>query len=63
MTIWSAYANFEEKEKGSLEKNKFADFVVLEKDLMLVPDSEIWNLKVMQTYINGSLVYKKADFE
>jgi cytosine/adenosine deaminase-related metal-dependent hydrolase len=39
MTIWAAYANFEEKEKGSLEKGKLADFVVLDKDIMTIPVS------------------------
>ena len=34
MTIWAAKANFEENEKGSLEKGKFADFVILDADLM-----------------------------
>lgn len=34
MTIWAAYANFEEKEKGSIEKGKFADFIILDTDLM-----------------------------
>ena len=37
MTIWAAKANFEDDEKGSLEQGKFADFVVLDKNLMTVP--------------------------
>ena len=36
MTIWAAYLNFEEKEKGSIEKNKFADFIVIDRDIMKV---------------------------
>ena len=34
MTIWAAKANFEENEKGSLEEGKFADFVILDADIM-----------------------------
>jgi len=58
MTIWAAKAQFEELEKGSLEVGKYADFVVLDKDLMTMPASEILTLKVLQTFVNGELVYK-----
>lgn len=57
MTIWAAYANFEEKEKGSLEKGKFADFIILEKDIMKCPIQEVLNTKVLSTYINGEKVF------
>lgn len=57
MTIQAAYANFEEKEKGSLEKGKLADFVILNTDLMTCPLKEILNTKVVATYINGDKVY------
>jgi len=59
MTIWAAYANFEEKEKGSLEKHKVADFVILDTDLMKCPEDKILQTQVLQTYIGGKLVYKK----
>jgi predicted amidohydrolase YtcJ len=59
MTIWAAKANFEEKEKGSLEKGKFADFVILDQDLMTVQENNLSKIKVMQTYIGGKNVYKK----
>jgi predicted amidohydrolase YtcJ len=61
MTIWAAYANFEEKEKGSLEIGKYADFVVLKEDLMLAPDSNLWKIKVHQTFINGENVFKQDE--
>lgn len=57
MTIWAAYANFEENEKGSIEKGKFADFIMLDKDIMEVEESDIPNLKVLATYLNGEKVY------
>ncbi len=57
MTIWAAYSNFEEKEKGSLEKGKLADFIILDKDLMKCAEKEILNTKVLATYINGEKVF------
>ncbi len=59
MTIWAAYACFEDNKKGSLEKNKFADFVILEKDILKCKEEEIFKLKVKATYLNGELVYKQ----
>jgi hypothetical protein len=53
MTIWAAYSNFEEAEKGSIEAGKLADFVILDKDIMQVDTSEIPNTKVIQTYVGG----------
>jgi hypothetical protein len=58
MTIWSAYANFEDKERGSIEKGKMADFVVLEEDIMSINLSKIRNTKVLFTYIGGHKVYE-----
>ncbi|WP_026839358.1 amidohydrolase [Gillisia sp. JM1] len=57
MTIWAAYANFEEEEKGSIETGKFADFIILDKNIMEVDENEIPNIKVLQTYVNGEKVY------
>ena len=59
MTIWAAKSNFEENEKGSLEKGKFADFIILDKDLMTIDAKEILNTIVLATYINGEKVYQK----
>jgi len=53
MTIWAAYANFEEQEKGSIESGKFADFIILDKDIMEVPVQDIPNIKVQHTFIDG----------
>jgi len=59
MTIWAAKANFEEKEKGSLEKGKFADFVILDADLMKEAAEKLLSIKVLKTYLNGEKVYEK----
>ncbi len=59
MTIWAAYSNFEEDEKGSIEAGKFADFTVLEKDIMTIPEDEIPNVEVNATFISGEKVYSK----
>lgn len=59
MTIWAAYSNFEENEKGSLEAGKFADFTILNKNLMVIPEEELLGLFVEETYVNGEIVYKK----
>ncbi|MGB5942777.1 MAG: amidohydrolase [Leeuwenhoekiella sp.] len=57
MTIWAAYANFEEEEKGSIEPKKFADFIILEKDLMEIDLDSIPQLKVSETYLGGVKVF------
>ena len=57
MTIWAAKAAFEESEKGSLEKGKSADFIILDNDLMTCNKSKILKTKVLATYINGEKVY------
>jgi predicted amidohydrolase YtcJ len=57
MTIWAAYANFEEHEKGSLEKGKFADFIVLDNNLMHCALPEVLKTQVLATYINGEKVF------
>ena len=53
MTIWAAYSNFEEDEKGSIEVGKFADFIILDKDIMTIPLNEIPNIKVLKTFVDG----------
>jgi hypothetical protein len=59
MTIWSAYAAFSEEETGSLEKGKYADFVITDDDLMTAPEDQLWKIAVMATYVEGVLVYRR----
>jgi predicted amidohydrolase YtcJ len=56
-TIWSAYAAFEEKIKGSIQSGKLADFVVIDKDYMNCGESEIKDIRPLQTVIGGKIVY------
>ena len=57
MTIWAAKANRMEKEVGSLEKGKKADFIILDKDLMKVSADSILKVKVLKTFVNGERVH------
>ncbi|MVN90820.1 amidohydrolase [Mucilaginibacter aquatilis] len=59
MTIWAAKSNFEETEKGSIEVGKYADFVILDKDIMKAKGPDLPNIKVLKTYVNGEKVYEK----
>ncbi len=57
MTIWAAKANFEEHEKGSIEKGKFADIVLLDTDLMNADEKDVLKTKVLMTFLNGEKVF------
>ncbi|MDH3796585.1 MAG: amidohydrolase family protein, partial [Flavobacteriaceae bacterium] len=56
MTIWAAYSNFEEGEKGSIEVGKWADFVILSEDIMTVSEEEIPMLSAEKVYLAGEEV-------
>ncbi len=56
-TLGSAYASFEEDIKGSLQKGKLADIVVLSKDLFTIPEGEILNTEVVYTILGGKIIY------
>jgi len=57
MTIWAAKANRMEKQVGSIEIGKKADFIILDKDLMKIPTDSILQVKVLKTYLNGERVF------
>ncbi len=56
MTIWAAKVAFEENEKGSIETGKFADFIVLDKDIMEIEENKIPFIEILNTYISGNKV-------
>lgn len=58
MTIWAAKASFEENLKGSIEKGKFADFTVLDRDIITSDRQDVPNAKVLRTFVAGEEVYK-----
>jgi predicted amidohydrolase YtcJ len=59
MTIWPAKASFEKNEKGSLEPGKWADFVVLDTDLMSASPQQVLNTKIESTWIAGERVFER----
>ena len=58
ITLWPAYAAFMEQESGSLTAGKYADFVVLDRDIMTVAPEEILGTRTLITILGGKTVYK-----
>jgi predicted amidohydrolase YtcJ len=58
-TINGAYAEFSEKSKGSVEKGKWADLVVLDQNLFEISPEKIPQTRVMMTVLNGSIIFKR----
>jgi predicted amidohydrolase YtcJ len=63
MTIWAAYAGFMEKEVGSLEPGKYADFVILDQDIMQVPAELVLQTRVLATYLGGTPAYERKTIQ
>lgn len=57
-TLGGAYAAFEEREKGTLEVGKLADFVVLSADIMTIPPADILSTRVRMTVVGGEIAYR-----
>lgn len=60
-TIWAAYQHFEEKNKGSIEVGKLADFTVLDQNPLKVDPLQIASIKVLETIKEGHSVYVRSD--
>jgi len=56
-TMNNAFLMFGEKEKGSLEKGKLADFIVVDRDLLTCPVGEVKDARVLTTYLGGKLAH------
>jgi predicted amidohydrolase YtcJ len=56
-TLDAAFAEHQEKTLGSLEPGKWADFILIDRDLFNIPPAEIWKIKVEQTWLAGTRVY------
>jgi predicted amidohydrolase YtcJ len=61
LSLLPAYAAFQEKERGSIEPGKLADFTILSNDIMTVPEAEILRTHVLMTLIGGEVVYAAPD--
>ena len=60
-TLWPAYAAFEEKDKGSIEPGKLADFTVLSQDIMKIPESKILKTRAEMTIVGGEVIFSRGD--
>jgi len=58
MTIWAARAGFQEKLLGSIAVGKYADWVVLDRDIVSIPAEQILATHVVQTVVGGKTVYR-----
>ena len=58
MTLWNAFAGFEEDQLGSIEVGKQADITVLDRDIMTVEESDILSTNVAMTIVSGEIVYE-----
>ncbi len=61
MTLWPAYSAFMEDVTGSLTPGKYADFVVLDQDIMTIAPARILDAKVLMTVLGGEIVYRSDD--
>src|SRR6185312_15724340 len=58
MTLWPAFAAFQENELGSIVAGKYADFTILDRDIMKIAPEKILSAQVVATYVGGTPVYQ-----
>jgi predicted amidohydrolase YtcJ len=56
-TIWGAFLNHSEKERGSIETGKLADLVVIDRDYLTCPEEQIKDIAPVMTIVGGRIVY------
>jgi predicted amidohydrolase YtcJ len=62
-TSWGAFASFEEEEKGTLERGKLADFVMIDRDLTRIAPEQIREARVVMTVVGGRVVFHRASLD
>ena len=62
ITVYAAYQYFEEEEKGTIEKGKKADFVILSEDPLETEPEKLTSIQVLMTVKENEVVYETADF-
>ncbi|PCJ82588.1 MAG: amidohydrolase [Bacteroidetes bacterium] len=60
MTLWSAIANFQEEEVGSIEVGKWADFVILDRNLLTAEPDKLLDAKILRTFVAGVQTYNST---
>ncbi len=63
MTIWAAYSCFQEYKRGSIEKGKDADFIIMEEDIMTAPFEKLRSIRPVRTVVAGETVYRKGNLK
>jgi predicted amidohydrolase YtcJ len=59
-TLWPAFASFQEKDLGTIEPGKLADFTGFSADIMKIPEAEILTVDPAITVVSGKVVYRRA---
>ncbi len=60
-TLAAAYAALQEDRLGSLEPGKWADFIVVDRNFFVIPEAEIDDIQVLQTWVGGEMVYERCE--
>lgn len=58
-TVDAAYSGHQENLLGTLESGKKADFIILDRDIFAIPEAEIWQTQVLQTWVNGKQIFQR----